>query len=90
MAQVNERIVSAKQITSLCAVVKQPEMALEFIKCNKSIAEARATLVELAAKADEDSHVDTSPKQAQQSDRHRAKPKVSTASLWASHNAQSK
>ncbi len=90
MAQVNERIASAKQITSLCSVVKQPEMASDFIKNNKSIVEARAALVEAQAKADEDTHVDTSPKQVQQSARTSAKPKVSTASIWASHNEQSK
>lgn len=82
---------NAKEITALCAVIKKPEQAEAFIKANKSIVEARAALVDAAAKDDENNHVDTTPHDKnKQPTRSNAKSKVSTASLWASHNSQSK
>jgi ATP-dependent Clp protease protease subunit len=89
MSEIEARIVTAKAITSLCAVTGTASHADALIKANKSVVEARAALVEMQAKADEDTHVDTTPRvNNQQPTRTTAKPKVSTASLWASHNAQ--
>lgn len=91
MAEIEARIVTAKAITSLCAVTGTSAHADALIKAHKTVVEARAALVEMQAKHDEDTHVDTSPRlNNEQSARSSAKPKVSTASLWASHNAQNR
>lgn len=91
MAEIEARIVTAKAITSLCSVTGTSAHADALIKANKSVVEARAALIHMAATHDENTHVDTSVRvNNEQSARSSAKPKVSTASLWASHNAQNR
>lgn len=89
LAEATTRIATAKEITALCALTKMPDAADKLIRENKSVAQARAALVEALAKRDEDTHVDTTKTiENQQQTGSNAKPKVSTASIWASHNAQ--
>ena len=89
MIQVNLRIATAQEITSLCTVVKQPEMATAFIRENKSVSQAREHLVELQARADEDSHVNTAQDiKKTQTARNGANPKATVSKIWDSHNSQ--
>jgi len=89
LADAQLRIASAREITAICAVAKLPDAAKEFITSNKSVAEARAALIDVMAKKDEAAPVDTTPKSKQtQMTSKDAKPPVSTASVWASHNKQ--
>lgn len=91
MTEVTARIATAREITALCDVTKMADMAAGMIAANKTVADARATLTEKLAKLDEETHVDTTMRHEQtQSTSTCAKPKVSTASLWALHNSQSK
>lgn len=88
LAEAQARITSAREITALCAVAKVPDSAKAFIASNKSVAQARAALIEVLAKADEENPVDTTPKNNQQAG-NGGKPKAATtASIWASHNSQ--
>lgn len=85
--EAKQRIVNAREITAICAVAKVPDEAAALIGANKSVAEARASLLEMMANADK--NVDTTPKSKQtQPTSKNAKPPVSTASVWASHNSQ--
>ncbi len=87
--QVKGRITAAAEITAFCKLASLPDQAVVMITANKSVDEAKAELVEMKAKADEGTHTDTT-KPIKQSARSNAKPEVSTASIWASHRAQSK
>lgn len=82
---VKARIAAAREIKALSVVTGQPEMADAAIKAGKSVADFRAALVEVMAKADEASHTNTTRKVAPQAGTD-GKPPVSTDSLWASHN----
>jgi ATP-dependent protease ClpP protease subunit len=86
--QVTARIASAREIKALCDATGHSDQTDDFIKASKTVAQARADLVRIRAEADV--HIDTARKvDTQQSARSSAKPKVSTASIWASHRAQS-
>lgn len=88
-AEIGERITNAREITALCTVTGRPTAAHALIVANKSVADARAALTETLAQADADTHVDTAQDiQKTQTTRMSAKPKVDSASVWASHNAQ--
>lgn len=83
------RISTAREITALCVLTKLPDEADQLIRQNKTCDEARSVVAAALATRDENTHVDTTSKiENQQQTRSNAKPKVSTASLWASHNAQ--
>lgn len=89
LAEVETRITNAREITALCAVTNTVAQADALIKGNKTIVEARAHLIDMQARDDADKPVDTTkPVSNEQSARSSAKPKVNTASIWASHNAQ--
>lgn len=89
VAEVETRITNAREITALCAVTNTVAQAAALIKGNKTIVEARAFLIDMQAQDDADKPVDTTKHVSnEQSARSSAKPKVSTASIWASHNAQ--
>lgn len=89
LPEAQARIDAAREITALCTVAKSPNSAKGFVTANKSVAEARTELATLMAKADETTVVDTTPKnKTPQMTSKTAKPPVSTASVWASHNAQ--
>jgi hypothetical protein len=88
IADAQAKIANAREIRALCAVVKKPEIASELIKADKPVAEARAQLMSVLAKEDEATHTDTARKETQQATQQSAKSKVSTASLWASHQGQ--
>lgn len=88
MVDVVARINSAKEIKALCAVAKKADMADGFIKGNKALDEVRAELVKALAHHDSNTHTDGSQTVNSQATDQAEKPKVSTASLWASHRGQ--
>ena len=88
MVDVAARIDSAKEIKALCAVAKKADMADGFIKGNKLLDEVRAELVKALAHQDSNTHTDGSQTVNSQATDPAEKPKVSTASLWASHRGQ--
>lgn len=88
LADAQAKIANAREIRALCAVVKKPDLAAEFIKADKPVAEARAQIADVLAKADEATHTDNARKNEQQVTQQSAKSKVSPASLWASHKGQ--
>ena len=85
LADAQARIKTAREVSALCAVAKKPTAADAFIRANKSIADVRATLIADMATEDEANHTDGSVKNTLATG-DSAKPKVSPASLWASHN----
>lgn len=88
IADAQAKIANAREIRALCAVVKKPDLAAELIKADKPVAEARAQIADVLAKADEATHTDNARKNEQQVTQQSAKSKVSPASLWASHQGQ--
>lgn len=87
VAEAETRIANAREIKSICALAEHPGHAAALIKANKSVVEARTALLDLMAKADEDTTVDTAPRNKQTTGS--ATPRViNTASIWASHHAQ--
>lgn len=89
IADAQAKIANAREIRALCAVVKKPDLAAELIKADKPVAEARAQIADVLAKADAETHTDNSRKtNEQQMTQQSAKSKVSPASLWASHQGQ--
>ena len=89
IADAQAKIANAREIRALCAVVKKPDLAAELIKADKPVAEARAQITDVLAKADAETHTDNSRKtNEQQVTQQSAKSKVSPASLWASHQGQ--
>lgn len=88
IADAQAKIANAREIRALCAVVKKPDLAAELIKADKPVAEARAQIADVLAKADEATHTDSARKNEQQVTQQSAKSKVSPASLWASHQGQ--
>lgn len=85
LATVKARIADAREIKALSVVSGQPALADAAIKAGKSVADFRASLVEVMALADEKTHTDTTRKVAPQAGLD-GKPPVSTETLWASHN----
>lgn len=85
LATVKARIADAREIKALSVVAGKPDLAEAAIKACKTVADFRASLVEVMAKADEASHTNTTRKVAPQAGTD-GKPPVSTESLWASHN----
>ena len=88
IADAQAKIANAREIRALCAVVKKPDLAAALIKADKPVAEARAEIADVLAKADEATHTDNARKNEQQVTQQSAKSKVSPASLWASHQGQ--
>lgn len=81
---VESSIASAREIKALCDVVKASDKADGYIKAGKSLDDVRNELVEAMASADEDRHIDTTPKgsnQPTQSDASQSA--VKTADIWA-------
>lgn len=87
---VKARAKEAVEIKSLCAVAKMPEKADEMIRAGARLSDVRAALVDAMAKADEETHTDTSVPHNGLNTGNSAKPQVSTASLWASHHRNRK
>ena len=82
------RMAAAREITALCNVAKKADLADDFIRAGKSVAEARTALVDLLAAGD--TQIDNAPKNLTGPTSDNAKPNVvSPTALWASHNAQS-
>lgn len=89
--QVNARITGAREIKALCEAVGHGDQTEGFIRASKTVAQARADLVRVRAENSDKSHIDTTkPINTPQSARTSAKPKVSTASVWASHRSPPK
>ena len=53
-----EAIASAKEIAAICATARMPERAAGLIRAHASLAQARKTLIDARAAADEASHTD--------------------------------
>ena len=84
---VKARAKEAREIKSLCALAKQPEMADTLIRGAKSLAEAR-TEIFAALEAGEE-HIDTAPR-ASNSQVQGAQPTaVKTSDIWAARRKQS-
>jgi ATP-dependent Clp protease, protease subunit len=84
--ELKSKMAEAKEITALYAFAKKPEMAQAAIRAGKSVTDVRAELVKALATEDEQTHTDNTSPSNEQATRATAKPKVTTAALWASHN----
>lgn len=81
------RINEAREITALCKTVNKADFANKVIRAGKSLPDARAALVAMLADGDE--HTDSAPTNPDKPDT--TKPTaVTTETIWASHNAQTK
>lgn len=81
------RIAEAVEIKALCVAVNKTDLADGYIKAGKTSAEART---EIANKmADGDQHIDTTRNAGGAPPRNGPKA-VTTASVWAAHNKQTK
>lgn len=81
--EVKARVAVASEINALCAVAKRPDDAKALIGGNKTVAQARAHLVEALAKQDDDVEIDSTPKTST-SPTNGAQPSgVNTAAIWA-------
>lgn len=80
---VKAAIASAREIKSLCEAVGMADKAHAFITESKSIADVRSTLAEAKAKADEDTHVDTTQSSSNQPTTSASQSAVKTADIWA-------
>jgi ATP-dependent Clp protease protease subunit len=85
LEEANARIAQAKEINSVCAFAKRPEIAAAAIRAGKSVAEVRAQILTDMAVEDERTHTDASKRDFEQVAQGSEKPKVTTAALWASH-----
>lgn len=85
LAAVKARIGEAREIKALSVVAGKPDLADAAIKAGKTVADFRASLVEVMAQTDESTHTNTTRKVAPQAGTD-GKPPVSTDSIWASHN----
>lgn len=85
LVEAQARIKTAREVNALCVVAKKPTAADGFIRANKTVADVRAALIAEMATEDEANHTDSSVKNTLATG-DSAKPKVSPASLWASHN----
>ena len=88
LAEAETRISAAREIVALCKVAGRPDDASPAIKANKSIADVRASLI--AARAAADEHTDTSKPSDKLDTKASSSGVVNPASVWNSHNAQSK
>ena len=86
IAEVEARISEAREIKALCAVAKKPEQADQFVKNGKTLAEARAALIDAMAKQDDATHTDNTIANTQATGKS-ASSGVSTASIWKKHKA---
>ena len=82
LADAKAKINEAREIKALCAVAKQDSVASRAIRAGKSVADVRAELVELMARADENTHTDNTRSNEQA--RASATPQATTAEIWAS------
>jgi ATP-dependent Clp protease, protease subunit len=87
--EAHARIKTAREVSALCAVAKKPAAADKFIRANKSVSDVRAALIAEMAADDEATHTDGTVKDTLATG-DSAKPKVTPASMWASHNGQPK
>lgn len=83
--EAKSRIAQAREINSVCAFAKRPEIAASAIRAGKSVADVRAEILADMAQEDERTHTDTRNKNFVQPTRNEG-PGVTTASLWASHS----
>jgi ATP-dependent Clp protease protease subunit len=80
------RIATAKEITALCAVAKQPDAASGLISDGKSLAEARTALCEALAKSDDKNRVDTTVQSSNKPINGAQPSAVKTADVWAARH----
>lgn len=84
LVEATARIQTAREVNALCVVAKKPTSADAFIRANKTVADVRAALIAEMAADDEATHTNGTVKDTLATG-DSAKPKVSPASLWASH-----
>lgn len=85
------RMTEAREIVALCTVAGFQGKAAEHIRAKSTVAAVRAALVEELAKTD--TYVDNSTKDKdtdKTGKKSASPPVVNSASIWASHNKQSK
>lgn len=87
LSDAHARIKTAREVSALCVVAKKPDAADKFIRANTSVSDVRAALIAEMAADDETSHTDGTVKNTLATG-DSAKPKVTPASMWASHNGQ--
>lgn len=83
LADAQAKINEAREIKALCAVAKQDSIAAASIRAGKSVADVRAELIKLLAKADESTHTDNTRSNNEQAHAP-ATPRATTAEIWAS------
>lgn len=86
--QVKARIDVAREIQSLCKVAGKTDMAASLIRGGKTVADARAQLVEALATEDEQRDIDPQPKN-QDTPKDGARPaSVNPQAIWAARQKQ--
>lgn len=86
--QVKARIEVAREIQSLCKVAGKTDMAASLIRGGKTVADARAQLVEALATEDEQRDIDPQPKN-QDTPKDGARPaSVNPQAIWAARQKQ--
>lgn len=84
MPAVESAIGAAREIVSLCAVANKPDLADNLIRANKSVADARAALLDALAKDDEDTQTDgRQPADSKSQTGEQPAAGVKTATIWA-------
>lgn len=86
--KVRARIAEAREIKSLCAVAKVPEMANKFISSRKTLAESRAVLCDNLAKSDDQAGVDTTQSSNTPKNNAPASAVVTPAGVWAKRESK--
>ncbi len=80
---VEASIAQAREVKALCGAVKMADKADGFIKAGKSLDEVRSELVAQLAEADEQTHVDTTPRGSNEPTTPASQSAVKTADIWA-------
>lgn len=86
---VSKAITEAREITALCALVKQPLMAGQLIRSGSSIGNARFALTEFLAADDEQKVTDTTQRNGIATVQNVGPVPITTAGIWASRQKQS-
>lgn len=86
--QIKARVETAREIVALCVVAKRPDDAKALIRQNKSVADARAHLVEALAADDEQRESDSTPPHSDTPTNGAQPASVSPQAIWAARRKQ--
>lgn len=86
--QIKARVETAREIVALCAVAKRPDDAKALIRQNKSVADARAHLVEALAADDEQRESNSTPPHSDTPTNGAQPASVSPQAIWAARLKQ--